>query len=58
VLKYDIARKLAQGLGAHLDKLEHLVDIKGSEARLLPVSKRARYLFILRTGTNCAFVIP
>ncbi|HDN27271.1 MAG TPA: DUF1156 domain-containing protein [Thioploca sp.] len=45
VLEYDAARKLAQGLGAHLDKLEHLVYIKGSEARLLPVTERARYLF-------------
>ncbi len=44
-LEYDAARKIAQGLGAHLEKLEHLVEIKGDRARLLPVSERARYLF-------------
>lgn len=45
VLEYDAARKIAQGLGAHLERLEHLVEIKGSVARLLPVSERARWLF-------------
>jgi putative DNA methylase len=44
-LEYDAARKIAQGLGAHLERLEHLVEIKGEAARLLPVSHRARYLF-------------
>jgi putative DNA methylase len=44
-LEYDAARKIAQGLGAHLERLEHLVEIKGETARLLPVSERARYLF-------------
>ncbi|MGH9353906.1 MAG: DUF1156 domain-containing protein [Terriglobia bacterium] len=44
-LEYDAARKIAQGLGAHLERLEHLVEIKGQIARLLPVSERARYLF-------------
>jgi len=45
ILEYDAARKIAQGLGAHLDKLSNLVEVKGETARLLPVSERARYLF-------------
>jgi len=45
VLEYDAARKIAQGLGAHLEQLAHLVEVKGSEARLLPVSERGAYLF-------------
>ena len=44
-LEYDTARKIAQGLGAHLDQLPGLVEIKGSEARLLPVRERADHLF-------------
>lgn len=43
-LEFDAARKIAQGIGAHLDKLPHLVQIKGSTARLLRVAERARYL--------------
>jgi hypothetical protein len=44
-LEFDAARKIAQGLGAHLERLTHLVEIKGETARLLPVSERTRYLF-------------
>jgi adenine-specific DNA methylase len=44
-LEYDAARKIAQGLGAYLEKLTSLVEIKGSNARLLPVAERAIYLF-------------
>lgn len=44
-LEYDAARKIAQGLGAHLDGLRHLVDIRGETARLIPVAERTRYLF-------------
>jgi putative DNA methylase len=44
-LEYDAARKIAQGLGAHLEKLTSVVDIKGDTARLLPVAERTRYLF-------------
>jgi len=44
-LEYDAARKIAQGLGAHLDKMPSVVEVKGSQARLLPVGERARYLF-------------
>jgi adenine-specific DNA methylase len=45
VLEYDAARKIAQGLGAHLERLPSLVEISGDKARLIPVSERARYLF-------------
>ncbi|MGB8296493.1 MAG: DUF1156 domain-containing protein [Polyangia bacterium] len=44
-LEYDAARKIAQGLGAHLEDLATLVEIKGSIARLLPVAERAKSLF-------------
>jgi putative DNA methylase len=45
VLEYDAARKIAQGLGAHLEQLTSLVEVRGERARLLPVSERARNLF-------------
>jgi adenine-specific DNA methylase len=45
MLEYDAARKIAQGLGAHLEKLSNLVEVKGDKARLLPVSERMKYLF-------------
>ncbi|GFO96266.1 hypothetical protein ig2599ANME_0455 [groundwater metagenome] len=45
VLEYDAARKIAQGLGAHLERLSKLVEIKGDKARLLPVEERTAYLF-------------
>jgi hypothetical protein len=45
VLDYDAARKIAQGLGAHLEQLTSVVDVKGDKARLLSVSERARHLF-------------
>jgi hypothetical protein len=44
-LEYDAARKIAQGLGAHLEQLDHLVEVAGETASLLPVSARTRYLF-------------
>jgi putative DNA methylase len=45
ILEYDAARKIAQGLGAHLEKLSSVVEVKGETACLLPVSERTRYLF-------------
>lgn len=45
VLEYDAARKIAQGLGAHLEDMTHVVEISGDTARLLPVSERTAYLF-------------
>lgn len=44
-LEYDAARKIAQGLGAHLEKLQSLIEVKGDKARLLPVAERTRALF-------------
>jgi putative DNA methylase len=44
-LEYDTARKIAQGLGAHLEDLRHLVELSGDTARLLPVSERTAHLF-------------
>lgn len=44
-LEFDAARKIAQGLGADLDLLTHLVEVKGDQARLLPVAERTRHLF-------------
>ena len=38
VLEYDAARKIAQGLGAHLEDLNSLVEVSGEQARLLPVA--------------------
>ncbi|MEW5890312.1 MAG: DUF1156 domain-containing protein [Pseudomonadota bacterium] len=45
VLEYDAARKIAQGLGAHLEDLDHVVEVSGESARLLPVAERTAYLF-------------
>ena len=45
VLEYDAARKIAQGLGARMENLATLVEVKGDKARLLPVSERTSYLF-------------
>jgi putative DNA methylase len=45
VLEYDAARKIAQGLGAHLERLPTVVEIKGETARLVSVGERAAHLF-------------
>ena len=44
-LEYDAARKISQGLGAHLENLKHLVEIKGDTATLLSAGSRVSYLF-------------
>ena len=44
-LEFDAARKIAQGLGAHLEDLASLVAVGGETARLLPVAERANHLF-------------
>ena len=44
-LEYDAARKIAQGLGARLEILGSVVEVKGSTARLLGVGERTRHLF-------------
>lgn len=45
-LDFDAARKIAQGLGAHLDTLGRLIEVKGDTARLLSVAERSRHLFV------------
>jgi putative DNA methylase len=45
VLEFDAARKIAQGIGARLEALAHVVEVKGSKARLLAVSERVKHLF-------------
>ncbi len=45
MLEYDAARKIAQGLGVHLEQCETLVEVKGDKARLLPVAERTTHLF-------------
>ena len=45
ILEYDAARKIAQGLGIHLDKGESIVEVKGDKARLLSIAERTGYLF-------------
>ena len=52
VLEYDAARKIAQGLGANLESLTSLIEIKGEIARLLPVAERTRRLFGKDGGRN------
>ncbi len=44
-LEFDAARKIAQGLGAHLEDLCRVVEIKGDRARLLAVAERTGHLF-------------
>ena len=44
-LEYDAARKIAQGLGAHLENLSSIIEIDGDQARLLPVAERVKFLF-------------
>lgn len=44
-LEFDAARKIAQGLGVHLEQSDSIVEVKGDKARLLPVGERIRHLF-------------
>ncbi len=53
-LEFDAARKIAQGLGIHLEHSASIVEVKGDKARLLPVSERTRFLF----GTNDEATVP
>lgn len=54
ILEYDAARKIAQGLGAHMEKLRTLVEVSGETARLLPVAERAIFLFGKEAGQEPA----
>lgn len=53
-LEFDAARKIAQGLGANLEHLPHVVEVKGNVARLLPVSERAHHLLGKGVGARTA----
>jgi adenine-specific DNA methylase len=44
-LEFDAARKIAQGLGVHLEKAASVVEVKGDTAKLLSVAERVKYLF-------------
>ena len=44
-LEFDAARKIAQGLGIHLERSESFVEVKGDKARLLSVVERTKNLF-------------
>jgi putative DNA methylase len=55
-LEFDAARKIAQGLGAHLGDLLTVVEVKGKSARLLAVSERAKHLF--GKGEGQAIPVP
>jgi len=44
-IESDAARKIAQGLGANLDTLKSVVEVKGKTAHLLLVSEREPFLF-------------
>ncbi len=44
-LEYDAARKIAQGLGVHLEKIPSVVEVKGDKARLRGVAERTKHLF-------------
>lgn len=52
VLEFDAARKIAQGLGIHLEKSESIVEVKGDKATLLPVAARTKHLFGKATTTE------
>jgi adenine-specific DNA methylase len=42
---FDAARKIAQGLGVHLEMLSSIVEIAGDTARLVSVQERTAHLF-------------
>jgi hypothetical protein len=49
-LEFDAARKIAMGLGVHLERSSSFVEVKGETARLLPLAERLPFLF----GTEAA----
>lgn len=53
-LEFDAARKIAQGLGVHLEQCTSLVEVKSDKARLLPVAERTAHLFGKGTETAAA----
>lgn len=57
-LEYDAARKIAQGLGVHMEQLEHVVEINSATARLLSVAERTHYLFGKKDDTPASKRAP
>jgi putative DNA methylase len=55
-LEFDAARKIAQGLGVHLERCASILEVKGDKARLLSVAERTCHLFGKETdpGTGAA----
>lgn len=53
-LEFDAARKIAQGLGAHLENLSSVIEIDGDQARLISVGERVKDLF----GKNSTTASP
>jgi hypothetical protein len=51
LLEFDAARKIAQGLGARLDELSSIVEVKGGVARLRSVAERGSTLLGDAGGT-------
>ncbi|GJQ59321.1 MAG: hypothetical protein SCALA701_21220 [Candidatus Scalindua sp.] len=45
-----LSRKIAQGLGAHLENLSNLEEVKGDTATLLSAASRTHYLFGIAKG--------
>src|SRR5207249_10274538 len=45
-MEYDAARKIGQGLGAHLENLDGLIEVRGETAILLSAAARTKYLFV------------
>lgn len=57
-LEFDTARKIAQGLGARLEELTHVAEIRGDKARLLAVVERTKHLFGKVEGAPPARKVP
>ncbi len=53
-IEFDAARKIAQGLGANLETLKSVVEVKGKTARLLLVSEREPFLFATKVSPQTA----
>jgi len=57
-LEFDAARKIAQGLGARIDELSGVVEVKGPTARLLGIGERAKVLFNRAEGVSVTRAKP
>lgn len=51
-LEFDMARKLAQGLGARLEDLASVLEVTGDTARLLSVEERALHVLGEHSGSS------